>query len=65
MADCDDIPSNLNDPLLESLFKAADTEVMKTEEKENYMKSIIGEAELAYYFILVNSFPSRMKAPMA
>ena len=45
MADCEDIPDNLNDPLLERLFKAADTAKMKQDTKESYMKSIIGEAE--------------------
>ena len=45
MADCEDIPENLNDPLLERLFKAADTAKMKRDTKESYMKSIIGEAE--------------------
>ena len=45
MADCEDIPDNLNDPLLERLFKAADTARMKQDTKESYMKSIIGEAE--------------------
>ena len=45
MADCKDIPSNLDNPILEKLFKAADKEAMKQEEKENYMKSILGEAE--------------------
>ena len=45
MADCKEIPTNLGDPLLESLFRAADKEAMKPEEKENYMKSILGEAE--------------------
>lgn len=45
MADCDDIPDNLNDPLLERLFKAADTAKMEKDTKESYMKSIIGEAE--------------------
>ena len=45
MADCEDIPDNLNDPLLERLFKAADTAKMKQDTKESYMKSILGEAE--------------------
>ncbi|MCQ2148746.1 MAG: Rpn family recombination-promoting nuclease/putative transposase [Bacteroidales bacterium] len=45
MADCEDIPDNLNDPLLERLFKAADTARMKEDTKESYMKSILGEAE--------------------
>ena len=45
MADCTDIPDNLNDPLLERLFKAADTAKMKQDTKDSYMKSILGEAE--------------------
>ena len=45
MADCEDIPDNLNDPLLERLFKAADTAKMREDTKESYMKSILGEAE--------------------
>ena len=45
MADCEDIPDNLNDSLLERLFKAADTAKMKQDTKESYMKSILGEAE--------------------
>ena len=45
MADCTDIPDNLNDPLLERLFKAADTARMKQDTKDSYMKSILGEAE--------------------
>ena len=45
MADCEDIPDNLNDPLLERLFKAADTAKMRKDTKESYMRSILGEAE--------------------
>ena len=45
MADCEDIPDNLNDPLLERLFKAADTAKMREDTKESYMRSILGEAE--------------------
>lgn len=45
MADCTDIPANLNDPLLERLFEIADTTNMEKDTKENYMKSILGEAE--------------------
>ena len=45
MADCTDIPDNLNAPLLERLFKAADTAKMKQDTKDSYMKSILGEAE--------------------
>ena len=45
MADCEDIPDNLNDPLLERLFKAADTAKMKQDTRESYMRSILGEAE--------------------
>lgn len=45
MADCKEIPGNLHDPLLERLFKAADTAKMKQDTKESYMKSILGEAE--------------------
>ena len=45
MADCEEIPENLNDPLLVRLFKAADTARMKQDTKESYMKSILGEAE--------------------
>ena len=45
MADCTDIPTNLDNPILENLFKAADKEAMKQEDKENYMRSILGEAE--------------------
>lgn len=45
MADCKEIPSNLHDPLLERIFKAADTARMKQDTKESYMKSILGEAE--------------------
>ena len=45
MADCEDIPNNLNDPLLERLFKAADTAKMREDTKESYMRSILGEAE--------------------
>lgn len=45
MADCEDIPENLNNPLLERLFKEADTSNMEKDTKENYMKSILGEAE--------------------
>ena len=45
MADCEHIPDNLNDSLLEGMFKAADTGAMEKDKKENYMKSILGEAE--------------------
>lgn len=45
MADCTDIPANLNDPLLERLFKIADTANMEKDTKESYMRSILGEAE--------------------
>ena len=45
MADCEEIPDNLNDPLLEKLFTAADTANMGQDTRENYMKSILGEAE--------------------
>ena len=45
MADCDEIPDNLHDPLLERLFKAADTAAMGKDKLDNYMRSIIGEAE--------------------
>ena len=45
MADCKEIPGNLHDALLERLFKAADTDKMKPDTKESYMKSILGEAE--------------------
>ena len=45
MADCKEVPSNLHDSLLERIFNAADTAKMKKDTKENYMKSIIGEAE--------------------
>ena len=43
MADCDVIPGNLQDDLLERLFKAADTSKMDDMKKSEYMKSIIGE----------------------
>ena len=45
MADCREIPDNLHDPLLERIFRAADTAKMKKDTKDSYMKSIIGEAE--------------------
>lgn len=45
MADCEDIPDNLNNPLLERLFKAADTAKMREDAKESYIKSILREAE--------------------
>ena len=43
MADCDVIPGNLQDDLLERFFKAADTNKMDEKKKSEYMKSIIGE----------------------
>ena len=43
MADCDVIPGNLQDELLERFFKAADTSKMDDKKKSEYMKSIIGE----------------------
>jgi len=45
MADCSEMPENLGDPILESLFRAADTSKMEVQMKENYMKSIIGETD--------------------
>lgn len=45
MADCKEIPANLNDPLLERIFNVADTAKMEKNTKESYMKSILGEAE--------------------
>ena len=50
MADCKGVPENLSDPLLEDIFKAADTFGMSMSEQEEYFKSIIGEYE--YYATL-------------
>ena len=47
MADCQSMPDNLGDPVLEDVFKAADRLRMSMEEKENYMMSVLGEFE--YY----------------
>lgn len=48
MADCNDIPSNLCNPLLEKLFRAADTSRMKQSTKKDYMKAIIGETDYEF-----------------
>ena len=43
MADCKEMPQNLDDDLLERFFKAADTSKMSDKKINDYMKSIIGE----------------------
>ena len=48
MADCDEIPVNLTNPLLKRLFRAADTAIMDYNTKENYRTSILSEAEYEY-----------------
>ena len=49
MADCTNIPDNLNDPLLEHIFKAADTSRMNFDMKDEYRKSIMSEADYEYH----------------
>ena len=43
MADCKEMPQNLDDDLRERFFKAADTSKMSDKKINDYMKSIIGE----------------------
>lgn len=49
MADCDEIPTNLTNPLLKSMFLAADTFAMDNDMKENYKSSIMTEYDYEYH----------------
>ena len=49
MADCDEVPKNLTNPLLKRLFYAADTKAMEEKTKENYWSSIMSEADYEYH----------------
>ena len=45
MADCSDVPENLDDDLLEQMFKAADMQTMSEQNRNDYMRAVLGEFE--------------------
>lgn len=48
MADCDEIPANITNPLIKRLFEAADLSEMDTDMKTEYKSSILSEADYEY-----------------
>ena len=49
MADCDEVPDNLDDEVLEALFKTGYIQTMEPDVKNNYMLSVMGQFEYDAY----------------
>ena len=49
MADCDEVPDNLDNEVLEALFKTGYIQTMEPDVKNNYMLSVMGEFEYDAY----------------
>ena len=49
MADCDEVPDNLDNEVLEAMFKTGYIQTMEPDVKNNYMLSVMGEFEYDAY----------------